>query len=148
MRYIPGGYQVEAGHAFAGAVVTMTKNPWHVISVRPKWRLGAIALALLALVAWRLRSQLPKAFAGLLTGMTVGIPLGLAVGLVHQFGFVHPQYHYFVGGNIAVDLAILSAGLGSVAGISVQLLFACRRFLRLPPGTPDQQRQGGGVIRR
>ena len=132
MRRVECGYEVEAGHSLAGAVVTMSMHVghWDVESIRRTIRFGPIALLLLAVIAWWLRRQLPAAFIGALTGLTFGIPIGLLLGFGFQLGLLDPQFPLNSTGNAALNIAIFISLTSCIAGVVIQTFWYLLRCFR------------------
>lgn len=117
MTYQPGGYIVDSGHAFAGAVVTMRKRPWNVVSIRPTMRYGPAALVLLVVNLCWLRTQLSsKLFCSAIMGTAIAILIGFGFGLAKQFGSTGFGYSR---GNPAMDAAIFAGVVGCIVGFAV-----------------------------
>jgi len=117
--------EVDAGHSMGGAVVRMQKRPWRVVSVRPTFRFGPIALAMIAITTWLIRRDTPRKWYGALVGLSFSIPIGLAFGFAMQLRIIDPQFPSYTSGNVAVDLAIFIGLVGCVCGIAIQ----CCRFV-------------------
>jgi hypothetical protein len=108
------------GEAFAQAVVVVQGPPGELVSVRRTIRVAPIALALLAVMAWTLRRDLPHSCLGALLGLSFAVPVGLAAGLAAHASIESDPYSSPTG-NIALDLAILTTTAGIILGAVTQL---------------------------